>query len=361
MHQRLSPGDQRVEDTLKTPPSGDGAGGTAMRHALVLAVLLLLPAGLVLAPTAAAIDCTRTSTGLVPLNDLGSGTWNGAQGGLYPEGSNERPAHHTLAGQALAALAVPRNAQGLPDPVAGRSVFLSIGMSNTRNEFTSFVPLANADPLKHPRVLVVNGAIGGQTAARISDPEAPYWDQVDQLLAAAGATPLQVQAVWLKEADAGPTGDPLAYAATLQGELQAIHQILKTKFPHLWMVYLSSRIYAGYATTGLNPEPYAYASGFAVKWAIEDQLQGDWFAKDPAKRLLTPWLSWGPYLWADGLAPRSDGLVWLCSDFAQDGTHPNGAGSRKVAQQLLDFVHTDPTAKVWYEQAGGVALPGLAG
>lgn len=304
-----------------------------MRHALVLAVLLSLPTGLVLAPTAAAIDCARTTTGLVPLDDLGPGMWNGAQGGLYPGGSNERPAQHTLLGTALAHLAVPRNGLGLPDPIAGRSVFLSIGMSNTRNEFNSFLPLANADPLRHPQVKVVNGAIGGMDAVRISDPDAPYWGMVDSILAGQGLTPMQVQAVWLKE------------------------KILKVHFPNLWVVYLSSRIYAGYATTGLNPEPYAYASGFSVKWLIESQVEGDFALQFPHRGLVAPWLSWGPYLWADGLVPRgTDGLVWLCSDFTSDGTHPSGAGARKVANLLLDFVHTDPTAKVWYQQAGG---PGL--
>jgi len=49
----------------------------------------------------------------------------------------------------------------------------------------------------------------------------------------------------------------------------------------------------------------------------------------------------------DGLAPRSDGLTWLCGEFNADGTHPNSAGSRKVADMLLDFVHEDPTA-AWY-------------
>ena len=29
-------------------------------------------------------------------------------------------------------------------------------------------------------------------------------------------------------------------------------------------------------------------------------------------------MAWGPYLWADGEVPRSDGLQWFCSDFASD-------------------------------------------
>jgi lysophospholipase L1-like esterase len=48
------------------------------------------------------------------------------------------------------------------------------------------------------------------------------------------------------------------------------------------------------------------------------------------------------------LRPRSDGLTWACSDLADDGTHPSSTGRQKVAQLLLDFVRTDPTAREWY-------------
>jgi hypothetical protein len=53
-------------------------------------------------------------------------------------------------------------------------------------------------------------------------------------------------------------------------------------------------------------------------------------------------------MWADGIVPRSDGLVWLCSDFQPDGTHPSNQGTAKNAVYLMDFVHTDSTAQSWY-------------
>lgn len=50
---------------------------------------------------------------------------------------------------------------------------------------------------------------------------------------------------------------------------------LKQKFPNLRIACLSSRIYGGYATTHLNPEPYAYESAFVVRWLIQDQIKGE--------------------------------------------------------------------------------------
>ena len=61
-----------------------------------------------------------------------------------------------------------------------------------------------------------------------------------------------------------------------------------------------------------------------------------------------PVLLWGPYLWADGTVPRSDGLVWNCEDLADDGVHPSESGRQKVADMLLNFFTTDSLARVWF-------------
>src|SRR5262249_18243161 len=65
----------------------------------------------------------------------------------------------------------------------------------------------------------------------------------------------------------------------------------------------------------------------------------------------------GPYLWADGLTPRSDGLTYACSDFISDGTHPAPGGARdKVAQMLLTFFKTDTTTRPWF-LSGQTVMP----
>ncbi len=200
-----------------------------------------------------ASNCNGTQTGLIPLTTVGAGSYLGYQGGLYPGGSNARPFAHDASGTAIANAIAPVDTFGNADP-NGRIVLISIGMSNTTQEFSTFAPMANADPMRNPRVQVINCAQGGQSAAVIKDPNAPYWSSVNARLRAAGSAPLQAQVAWIKEADAGPTsGFPVA-TLTLVRELGTIVRVLHDKLPNIRIAYLSSRIYAGYATTSLNPD-----------------------------------------------------------------------------------------------------------
>jgi len=223
-------------------------------------------------------------------------------------------------------------------------------MSNCTQEFQRFVPKAMSDPERNPRVLVIDCAEGGQAADLIKDPNAAYWDTVASRLRGHGSSPAQVQAVWIKEANRRPKGPFPESADTLLWNLGSVVRNVKGVLPNVKLTYLTSRIYAGYATTDLNPEPFAYESGFAVKWLIDAQIQGiDSLNYDPAHgSVQAPWLAWGPYLWADGLEPRSDGFTWPCADFAPDGTHPGTLGQELVADSLLAFFKTDETTAPWF-------------
>jgi hypothetical protein len=294
---------------------------------------------------------------LRPLTELGGGEYKGFQGGLYPGGKNERPAAHEAAGVALAKAVRPLGPDGKPS-AEGKIVLLSVGMSNTSQVFTAFQRLAGDDEDKAPAVVLVNGAQGGMTARAIQDPDdggpgTRYWAEVDKRLKAAGVTRAQVQAVWIKQADAGPREGFPRYAQTLQSELTKIVRLLPKRFPNIKLAYLSSRTSAVYAKTPLNPEPYAFESGLSVKWLIERQLKGDKELNfDPKKgAVAAPWLSWGPYLWA-GTSKRADGFFYEEKDFASDGTHPSPAGQRKVAELLLRFFKTDATARPWFVKKG---------
>lgn len=276
-------------------------------------------------------DCSITSTGLVPLTDLtGKRTYRGHRGGLYPGGVNRPPRVYLEAGLAAAKRVRPVN---------GRVVLLSIGMSNATQEFTPFIRLAEQEPGVSPSLTIVDGAMVGWDARRIARPEAGYWRAVDRRLEAAGANAREVQAVWLKTAISGEDRFFPADARALHAQLRAIAAILPKRFPNLRLIYVSSRTYAGYAVTPVNPEPAAYHSGFAVRWLVQDRMQG---------RLRGPWIGWGPYLWTDGENGRLDGFTWTCEDVRRDGMHPSAVGAGKIARLLLRFFKTDPTSKGWF-------------
>lgn len=294
------------------------------------------------------------SSKLAPIDELGDKEYkDGFKGGFYPDGKNERPKAHEAAGLRLAKEVQPRDAEGKVSP-QGKIVLLSVGMSNTSQASMGFQKVLAAAEGINPQLLFVNGAQGGMTAARIQNPEnadgIKYWAEVDLRLKKAGVTREQVQVIWIKQADAGPkTGFPV-YAKTLEQELAKIVQIFPTRFPNAKLVYLSSRTYGGYATTPLNPEPYAYESAFSVKWLIERQIKGDADLNFDAKNgaVKAPWLSWGPYLWANGSKKRADGFSYDVSDFAGDGTHHSGAGSEKIGRHMLQFFQNDSTTRTWF-------------
>lgn len=304
----------------------------------------------------------KESWGLTPLTDMGEAKYKGESSGLYGDGSNVPPPAQRKAAEAAAARIRPLDAQGRPAP-DGKIVLISIGMSNTTMEFSTFKQMADADVAKSPAVLIVDGAQGAQDASAWVRAEESFtadrpspWRVLDDRLKAAGASPQQVQAVWTKQALAGPSslGDFPAHARRLQEDLVQTLSLAKKRFPNLQLAYLSSRIYAGYATTPLNPEPYAYEGAFAVRWVIQAQVAGEpQLNADPARgEVKSPVVLWGPYLWTDGTAGRkSDGMVWSREDCGPDGTHPSRSGQHKVATLLLDFFKSDFSAAPWFAPA----------
>ena len=289
--------------------------------------------------------------GLKPLTEMAADdSYRGEDGGLYGAGRNVPPAGHEAAARKETAQIVPRDRDGNPSP-DGKIVLISISMSNWTQEFSLFKQIADRDPDKSPLVTIVDCAQGGQTMARWADARANPWSVAEQRLKQAGVTGAQVQAAWIKIANAGPTGELAEHGKSLQHDTVAVLQNARARFPNLRIVYLESRIFAGYATRGLNSEPYAYEGAFVVRWLIQAQINGDEALNyDPGRGAVkSPLLLWGAYLWADGLQPRKgDGLVWKRDDLAGDGTHPSEAGRRKVAALLLEFCKTDANWKSWF-------------
>src|SRR5262249_43873013 len=155
---------------------------------------------------------------------------NQYEGGLYPNGQNQIPPGHMNAGFAHAVAVRPLNILGNPDP-AGSYVLLSIGMSNTTQEFCSQPGTLPCDPwtfmgqaataprVNHGSLVIANGARGGQTTSTWDSPTDPNYDAIrNNVLMPQGLSEAQVQAVWVKVANAQPTislPDPNADAFAL--------------------------------------------------------------------------------------------------------------------------------------------------
>lgn len=302
-----------------------------------------------------------------PLTELGGSTYVRMDGqattfigGLYPGGRNERPPMHAAAGLALAQQVTPLDRQGLPDPRAGKIVFISIGMSNTSMEFGAFTDLVQRDREVNRRVTLVNAAQPNRTAERWVDPQDEPWLETLRRLEQRSLSPEQVQIAWVKQVERGGGAFP-EKAQALERDLEAIARNLHTHFPNLKIAFFSSRTRSYTYERGLSPEPLAFESGFAVKWLIEKQINGDpALNHDPARgEVVAPFITWGPYLWADGMTPRQDGLMWAAADMRPDCTHPSPAGAAKVAGLLLDFFKADTLARGWFLAAPAQSIPAI--
>lgn len=288
----------------------------------------------------------------------------GFDGGLYGAGQNEpSPEWSEIARRELVQI-VPRDSLGNPS-TDGRIGFIAMSMSNAEQEFGAFRRMAEsaAESRKSPQVVLVNTAQGGRAMSAWAMPRYRTFEIAEERIRSAGLSPQQVQVAWVKLAiellDGRPIGSPnpsdlTANLQRVRADTRVVLREAKRRFSNLRIVYLGSRTFGGYATTDLNPEPYAYQSAFAVRSLILDQQRGDpGLAFDAARGAApVPLLMWGPYLWARGDVPRrEDGFSWERADFGRDGTHPSRSGEEKVARLMLHFFQTHPLASGWFTRS----------
>jgi len=280
---------------------------------------------------------------LIPLNDLGPAPYAyGYYGGLWEEGSNTIPADHAIAGLRRAALIQPLDADGNPSP-DGKIGFLAVGggeAARIANAFSSTTRM-------RAEVVFVNAAAPGLDAS--------HWTRDIRATLPPGLTDQQIQVAWVELQDDYPYS-PLPIqdsdAYRLKSLLSESLRAMKKRWPNLQVAYLSSPVFGGYATTQRNPEPYPYEAGLTVRWTIVGQitLMRTGYLWDSRigdvnyERGSAPWITWGPYLWADGTTPRSDGLTWTRDDFEPDGETLSEAGALKGAALLRSFLMSEPTA-----------------
>ena len=297
-------------------------------------------------------DVTGTSNPLIPLTDLGTGSYEGAEGGLYPGGSNTPPAAQEAAAVAAAESIQPRDTNGTVDTVNGKYVFMSVGVSITHTVWDEFGPAETFDPALNSHLVLVNGAIDGTNSPNWTSPTSgTYQTILNYFLPYQNVSAQQVAAVWIMMPHSSPSGTFPTDMTNQENDLISLVQNLHTYFPNLVLAYLTSNDYAGYqGAKGSYNETYSYEFGYAVQTVIADQINGqanlNWNPNNGP--VMAPLLLWGPYTWSNGMIPRSDGQVWTCQDVTNDGLHPSASGRNKEAGSLITFMKTDPTATPWY-------------
>jgi hypothetical protein len=185
----------------------------------------------------------------IPLIDMAgnpSANYLGFQGGLYPGGTNELPSVHAEEGYERALNIQPLDADGAPDP-NGKIVVLSIGMSNTSQEFcghregcfvNTFGGQANADPaVDTDHIFFANGARSGQSAEEWLALDSRNYTSIRTSLRDAGMSELQVQVIWLKvvngqSASRPSLPDEQADAYLLLSRLGTIMRNMNTLYPN---------------------------------------------------------------------------------------------------------------------------------
>lgn len=335
---------------------------------LCFAIATVTISGLVLAHSQA----STTGFSATPLTDFAAGQkYLGTFSGYLYDGSNFAPSAHDSEGQIRASQVTPRDGNGNPS-LTGKIVLLSIGMSTASLEWCGTLPSASASgcsngsfmqkaaadqTVNHKTLAIVNGCLWGHSVETWLSATSDSYASVQSVLEKGGYTEKQVQVIWLKDTlgravTVLPASNADAHA--LEGDLATVVRTLKTRYPNLQQVFLTSRSYGGYGCS-INPEPEAYETGYAVKWVVKAQIDQmasggtavDSQAGDLNYNTVAPWIVWGPYIWASGATPRSDGLFWLSSDY-RDGCHPTAAGVTKASNQFMNFFKTSAYSAPWF-------------
>ena len=309
----------------------------------------------------AQVNCENDSTGLIPIQDLGTDFYLGTyQGGMYPAGLNVPPIGHLKKGLGIVKKLKPLDTLGNINYATGKIVLAGFGASTVGGPFNHMIQLSKDDLSLNPCMKAVNAANGSDGLEELTVDNVDYWEYIRLYkLGEKGLTPIQVQVAWLmhssridsNSSETGPFIDSLVYR--MKVALQAMQII----YPNLKVVFISGFPYGGYADTmkvlyHVIAEPSSYNHNFAVKKLITAQITGDPSLRYQEPGKLVPYLVWGPPLWADGMNPNEySGLTWNCeTEFTPDGGgyHLTNLGKDKFGDILIDFFKTDTLAKGWY-------------
>ena len=203
----------------------------------------------------------------VPLPELGSDTYLNQQGGLYPGGSNTPPVSY-FNSQIQPAYNTLNNDNHI--------VMLCLGMSNLTHACDALIDVVNSSTNVNPALKIVNaGQPGRAQQAWDGGSSGQVWENANKVLSQQGETPAAVDVVVYFNAWGYPNEpDFVTYAQTMQNSLEITMSTIASVYPNTKLAYVTSREYAGYVVTDLNPDPWAYWDGFAFKWLVADRING---------------------------------------------------------------------------------------
>ncbi len=313
------------------------------------------------------LPCWNDHQGFIPLTDLGAGYYMGYQGGLFPGGSNTDPNPHFNDGKNISKQIKPLDTLNNIDYINGMIALIGIGASVASDPFNVWKEEMNATdwPGVNKCLNTKGNFIGGKTMNDMLDPESDYWSNFLSGLANKNIAPNQVQVAWMLLMSETDTNDLDYFIDTVSSQyIYILHKLLDI-CPNLQQVFISGMHYSGYTAPehkryNYIREPYAYWNNLAIKNVIGRQINGDTALIYSGAGKNAPFITWGPYFWADGINPRmTDSLTWTCDNFRDDtiggGFHLKDEYKFKESDPIADYFMNNAITKIWYKNSASWA------
>jgi hypothetical protein len=279
--------------------------------------------------------------GLIASTDLAGGTYTDPQGGVHPgglydTGLNTRPPEIDAVRPTVTKVS---NVIGVA--TLGGSTIARIG--------DSLLAAVKRDPLKNRFIKTANGGIGGKRMDAWADPTSTAWADFAAALKSAGIKPNQLRVVLVMDIESAGLGTFEGEVAQNATWMDSTVSNIRTKYPSVQIVYLTSHHYLGYSGLAPIQEPIAYWNAWSVQRVVRRRAG-----------TANPWTVVGAYVWGNGLGSdrivggipgRSDGLELACADFEAVGTnsgvHVSPTGAVKATSDFMAFLHNDAST-IWY-------------
>jgi len=292
------------------------------------------------------IDTTK-----IPINDLGTGTYRGFMGGLYPGGVNTPSGQYAKDLKNFARSIMPLDSNGVKDSgINGTIAFISLGGSTGGDLMKALKAKTFGNTATNPflKLISCSNGYGSASFNSMMNPNDAYWQHVDKVLKGGQISYKQVQVIYIESEDSTNLIFFPGRAYRVRNEVEACMRLCKIKFPNIRLVYVEGR------TTTFNKyqipqrEPSPYYNGWGEKFVIQDQINGVAGTQYKGDSAVAPLVTWAWYQWANGTnTPRKDGFVWLQSE-TTDGIHATEAGEDTLSTRFQNFLLTDRYAGIWY-------------